>query len=135
MTTVRPQRILVADENPLFRETLAQSLRAHGHEVSTPDTGVNAFPALRDRSRPVGWLYARVILSGLIDGWILADAYREIHKDRAAILSGAEARVAAQGDIVLNQPTPAAAFKAICDALAGHQRAFSAATQPYAQAE
>ena len=130
MTTVRPQRILVADDNPLFRETLAKSLRAQGHEVITPDTAVNAFLALHDRSRPVAWLYTRVIQSCLIDGWILADAYHDMHKDRAVVLSGAEARISAQGDIVLKQPTPAAALKVICDVLAGRERAFPAATQP-----
>jgi DNA-binding NtrC family response regulator len=129
MTTIRQQRILVADDNPIFRGTLAQSLRAQGHEVITPDTAVNAFLTLRDQSRPVGWLYARVILSGLIDGWILADAYHEVHKDRAVVLSGAEARISAQGDIVLKQPTPAAAFKAICDALAPRERVSPAAMQ------
>ena len=130
MTTVSPQRILVADDNPIFRETLAQWLRGQGHEVITPETGVNAFLALRDRSRAIGWLYTRVALPGLIDGWILADAYHEMHKDRAAILSGPEARVSAQGDIVLKQPTPAAAFNAICDALADRERAFPAAAWP-----
>jgi DNA-binding NtrC family response regulator len=130
MTTLGPQRILVADDNAIFRETLAQSLRAQGHEVITPDTGVNAFLALRDRSRPIGWLYAPVVLPGLIDGWILADAYHEMHKDRAVILSGAEARVSAQGDIVLNQPTLTAAFKAICNALSAHKAAMSPAVEP-----
>ncbi|WP_046868401.1 response regulator [Microvirga massiliensis] len=130
MTTVTPQRILVAGDNPIFRETLAQSLRAQDHDVITPDTAVNAFLALRDRSRPVGSLYARVVLPGPMDGWILADAYHEMHKDRAVILSGAEARVSAQGDIVLKQPTPTAAFKAICEALAGRERASAAATRP-----
>ena len=127
MTTVRPQRILIVDDNLIVRETLAQLLRAQGHDVITPDTGVNAFLALCDRSRPVGWLYARVVLPGLIDGWILADAYHEMHEDRAVILSGAEARVSAQGDIVLKQPTPRAVFDALHRAFASDEAAAFAA--------
>ncbi|WP_046868395.1 hypothetical protein [Microvirga massiliensis] len=100
----------IADDNPIFRKTLAQLLRAKGHEVITPQTGVNAYLALRDRSRSVGSLYARVALPGLIDGWILADEYADLHRDRAVILAGVEARVSAQGDIVLKQPTPTTAF-------------------------
>ena len=88
---------------------------------------MNAFLALRDRSRPVGWLYARVVLTGLIDGWILADAYHEMHKDRAVILSGAEDRISAQGDIVLKQPTPRAVFDALRRAFASDQAAIFAA--------
>src|SRR3954464_294826 len=53
-----------------------------------------------------------------------------MHKDRAVILSGAEARVSAQGDIVLNQPTLTAAFKAICNALSAHEAAMSPAVEP-----
>jgi hypothetical protein len=65
----------------------------------------------------------------LIDGSILADAFHEIHRDRAVILSGVEAWVSAQGDFVLNQPTPTVAIKAICDAFAA-EAAISAAAEP-----
>ena len=50
MTTVKRQRILIADDNPIMRETLAQWLRAQAHEVITADTGERAFLALRDWS-------------------------------------------------------------------------------------
>jgi CheY-like chemotaxis protein len=123
------QRILIVDDNPVFRRTLAQLLRAEGHEVITPGSGVNAFLALRDRSPPVGWLYASVTLPGLVDGWILADAYHEVYRDRIVIFSGSEAQVSLQGDIILKHPTATAAFKVICEGLAGRHRAFSAAAR------
>jgi CheY-like chemotaxis protein len=127
--TVKPQRILIVDNRPVFRETLAQWLRARGHEVATAETGLAAFLALRDLSRPVGWLYTRAVLPGLIDGSILADAFHEMHRDRAVILSGSKAWVSAQGDFVLNQPTLTAAFKAICDAFAA-EAAIVATAEP-----
>jgi len=106
MTKDELERILIVDDNPILRGTLAQWLRAAGHDVVTADTGECAFFILRDWGHPIGWLYTRAALPGLIDGWILADAYHDTHPDRAAVISAPEARRSVQGDIVLKQPTP-----------------------------
>jgi DNA-binding NtrC family response regulator len=127
MTTVKPQRILIADDNPIMRETLAQRLSAQAHEVITADTGERAFLALRDWSHPIGWLYTRAVLPGLVDGWILADEYHGMHRDRSVILAGAEQRVSSRGDLVLKQPTPVGIFNAIRQVLvAGEAATFAA---------
>jgi DNA-binding NtrC family response regulator len=123
MSTIKPQRILIADDNPIMRETLAQWLRVQAHEVITADTGERAFLALRDWSHPVGWLYTRAVLPGLVDGWILADQYHEVHENRAVILAGAEQRMSPRGDLVLKQPTVVAVFNAIHQALAAAEAA------------
>ena len=118
MNIVKPQRILVVDDNVIIRETLAQWLRREGHDVITAETGTRAFLVLRDFSRTIDWLYTRAALPGLIDGWILADAYHDRRADRRVILAGAAAGVSSQGDIVLNQPTPKVVFDALRRALA-----------------
>jgi CheY-like chemotaxis protein len=110
MSATRRQRILIADNNPDVRDKLAGCLRARGHDVITVATGERAFLALRDWSRPIDWLYTRAALPGLIDGWILADEYHEMHQNRAVVISGSEARISSRGDIVLNQPVPPTAF-------------------------
>jgi CheY-like chemotaxis protein len=130
MRTLKPQRILIADHNPIFRETLAQRLRTLGHDVITAETGERAFLILRDWSRPIGWLYTRAALPGLIDGWILADEYHDTHRNRKVILSGTDERVSSQGDPVLRQPTPAAVFNALCQTLAVEEALISTATEP-----
>ncbi|WP_404294503.1 hypothetical protein ACD578_29475 (plasmid) [Microvirga sp. RSM25] len=56
MDTNRRDRILVADNNPIFRETLSRWLRAAGYEVITADTGEHAFLTLRDWQHPIEWL-------------------------------------------------------------------------------
>ena len=117
MSMVKPQRILIADDNPIVRETVAQWLRAQGHEAITADTGEKAFLALRDWSHPIDWLYTRAVLPGLVDGWILADEYHDMHRDRAVILAGAEQRVSSRGDLILKQPTPIRVFNAIRQSL------------------
>jgi DNA-binding NtrC family response regulator len=127
MSMVKPQRILIADDNPIVRETVAQWLRAQGHEAITADTGESAFLALRDWSHPIGWLYTRAVLPGLVDGWILADEYHVMHRDRSVILAGAEQRVSSRGDLVLKQPTPVGIFNTIRQVLvAGEAATFTA---------
>jgi CheY-like chemotaxis protein len=79
MGRITPQRILVADTNPIFRGVLAERLGAQGHEVITAETGEKAFLILRDWKHPIDWLYARASLPLLIDGWILADEYHDAH--------------------------------------------------------
>ena len=117
MGATKPQRILIADNNPDVREKLARCLRARGHDVITAATGERAFLALRDWSRPIDWLYTRAALPGLIDGWILADEYDETHRNRTVVISGPEARIPPRGDVVLNQPMPPTAFEVILGAL------------------
>jgi CheY-like chemotaxis protein len=118
MTTTRPQRILIGDDNPIVRKTLSQSLRAEGREVITAETGTRAFLVLRDFSQAIDRQYARAALPGLIDGWILADIYQDRHADRSVILAGAKAGLSSQGDIVLDQPKTRAVFNALRQAFA-----------------
>ena len=108
---------MVVDDNPIFRENTRATAAILGCDVITAETGVRAFLILRDWSRPVGWLYTRAALPGLIAGWILADEHHDTYKNRKVILSGSDARVSSQGDPVLGQPTPAAVLKALCHTL------------------
>ena len=122
MGTSTQERVLVVDDNTIFRETLGQWLRAYGYEVITADRGERALLLLRDWSCPVDWLYARVALPGLIDGWILADEYHDAHPDRAVVLSDTEARNSTRGDIILKQPTPTGVLEAIRSLIARGSR-------------
>jgi len=123
MTKTRPDRILVADNNPISRETLARWLRAAGYDVTTADTGECAFTILRDWQHPISWLYTRASLPILIDGWILADEYHDHNRLRPAVIAAAEARTSLQGDIVLGQPSPATVLATIRQLMkANHDR-------------
>ena len=107
------ERILIVDTDTAFRESLTRHLRASGFEVVTAATGESAFSLLRDWHRPIGWLYTRADLPGLIDGWILADEYRDGHPHRAAVIAASRERVSAQGHVVLGEPSLAAALDAL----------------------
>lgn len=107
------ERILIVDTNTAFRESLTRHLRASGFEVVTAATGESAFSLLRDWHHPIDWLYTRADLPGLIDGWILADEYRDGHPDRAAVIAASREHVSAQGHVVLSEPSLAAALDAL----------------------
>jgi len=107
------ERVLLVDDNPIFCNVLAESLRAANFEVITAATGERAFMVLRDWGHPVDWLYSRAVLPGLIDGWILADEYHDTYPDRAVVISAPEAKTSSRQDIVLKQPTPAAVLEAL----------------------
>jgi DNA-binding NtrC family response regulator len=117
MSTNEHGRILVVDDNHIFRETLAQKLRDTGYHVIIAETGERAFFALRDWSRPVDWLYTRARLPGLIDGAILADEYHDSHAHRAVIIAASESRMSQQGDIILKHPTPMAVLDTLRHAI------------------
>jgi DNA-binding response OmpR family regulator len=107
------ERILVVDTDTAFRESLTRHLRAIGFEVVAAATGESAFSLLRDWQRPIGWLYTRADLPGLIDGWILADEFREGRPDRAAVIAASRERVSVQGHVVLSEPSLTAALDAL----------------------
>jgi CheY-like chemotaxis protein len=108
-------RILIVDDNPIMREHLAGSLRDRGAEVVTAATGEQALLRLRDWSKPIGWLYAKAALPGLVDGWILADEYHEAHPGRSAVIAAA-ARSSSRDRIVEN-PAPAGIMDALWEAI------------------
>ncbi|WP_162820823.1 response regulator [Microvirga calopogonii] len=128
MDTDRRDRILVADHNPTFRETLVRRLRAAGYEVTTADTGEHAFLTLRDWQHPIEWLYTRAGLPILIDGWILADEYHDTYPARPAVIAAAKVRPSRQGDIILAHPSPASVLEIIRELIAArHDRPAAAA--------
>ncbi|QRM32448.1 response regulator [Microvirga sp. VF16] len=108
MNTTEQECILVVDANPLFLERLARELRARNFDVVATESGTQAFHLLRDWRRPIDWLFSRAILPGLIDGWILADEYHDSHPHRAVVIAASQAKVSAQGHIILKDPSPTA---------------------------
>jgi CheY-like chemotaxis protein len=120
MSTTGHGSILVVDDHAIVRETLKQRLRAPGRDVLTATTGERASRSLCDWSRPPGWLYTRAAVPGLIDGWILADAYHDLHPNRPAVVSALAARPSAQGHIVLGQPAVCAVLDVLRRALASN---------------
>jgi len=113
MSAPRQERILLVDTNSRFRESLAQALSRAGYEAVEASTGEQAFLILRNWHNPVDWLYSRTVLPVLIDGWILADEYHDSHPRRAVVLAAPRWRPSERGDVILADPSSAAALEAI----------------------
>ncbi|WP_195904194.1 response regulator [Microvirga lotononidis] len=120
MNTTYQERILIVDTNPLFLERLAQELRARNFDVVATESGAQAFHVLRDWTHPVDWLFSRATMPGLIDGWILADEYRDSHPTRAAVIATPHAKASAQGHVVLEDPSPAVVLDTLRGITAKH---------------
>lgn len=107
MFTKAQERILLVDDNPIFRNALADRLRNANLDVIAVGSGEAAFRTLRDWSERIDWLYTRAALPGLIDGWILADEFHGRHPHRSVVIATTEQRLP-QKEIVLVQPVPSA---------------------------
>ena len=71
MSTNNQNRILLVDDNQIFRQALAQRLQTAGYQVVTEESGERAFLSVRNWQRPIDWLYTRAALPRMVDGWIL----------------------------------------------------------------
>jgi DNA-binding NtrC family response regulator len=121
MNSVPHDCILIVDSNPDFRERLAQEFRSASYNVFTAGTGEEAFLILRRRPHQIGWLFSRAALSGLIDGWVLADEYHQTHPSRPVVISAHDTRFTARGDIVLREPAVDVVSEAIWDVIGSIQ--------------
>ena len=121
MNKTEQKRILLVDTNPLFLERLALELRARNFDVVATGCGAQALHFLRDWHRPIDWLFSRATLPGLIDGWILADEYHDSHPNRGAVIAASQARVSAQGHIILKDPSPTAVLDTMRGIMAQNQ--------------
>src|SRR5215204_1216062 len=84
-------RVLVVDPNPMSRQLTVGHLQAAGYDVVSAGTGERAFVLLREWPRRIDWLYTAVELSGLVDGWILADEFHQAHPSRPVLYGRASA--------------------------------------------
>jgi len=83
--------VLVAVEDSLARELIAQMLHLAGFSALTAATGERALLQLREHRSAIDWLIASNALPGLVDAPILRDEFATIHPDRAAVLLAAAA--------------------------------------------
>jgi hypothetical protein len=83
------QWVLVAMEDPISRELVAQMLHLAGFSALLAPTGERAFLLLREHRGAVDWLVTSLSLPGLVDGPILRDEFESIHPGRRALFFSA----------------------------------------------
>lgn len=86
--------VLVVENDAISRELLAQLFRTGGFDVVAASTGAQALLMLCQHGPEIDWLVSKVGLSGLINGWLLADEYHQHHPDRPVLLLQQESEAA-----------------------------------------
>jgi len=85
--------VLIVEDNYLLLEMLTSLCEQEGIRVLSASTGEAALTMLRRRGAEIDWLFTDINLPGLIDGWTVADAYRECHPHRPVIYASTAAQI------------------------------------------
>ena len=72
MTDNFSRRVLVVDDEPLIRWSIAETLKAHGHTVVEAESGAGALRALQESSRAVDAVVLDYRLPDTNNLWLLA---------------------------------------------------------------
>ena len=89
-------RILVVENEPIAREMLGDFLRMAGYDVVAAHTGEQALLTLVQERGRIDCLFTSVELSGLVDGWMLADEFRITNADLPVVFATGTAAVIRQ---------------------------------------
>jgi CheY-like chemotaxis protein len=85
---VRPAHILLAEDEPIVRASIAVSLRSQGHQVLSAKDGEEALAILQDEAAPIELLITDVVMTGM-SGPELARRARERRPElRLLFISG-----------------------------------------------
>src|SRR5215212_3667302 len=76
MTPSGTMRALIVHNEAITREFLAHLLRMGGYDVLSDDTGERALITMRRWRGRIDLLLTDVKLPGLVDGWMVGDAFR-----------------------------------------------------------
>lgn len=103
----RAPKVLIVEDNYLLLDMLVGVCEQHGVAVVAASSGEAALTLLRSDGRAIDWLFTDIKLPGLIDGWTVAEAYRDLHPDRPVIYASSlphrESR-AVPGSLFLRKP-------------------------------
>jgi len=103
----RPLSVLVVEDEDLIREPIVRELSDAGFEVVEARSGEAAMQVLRDSPGRFDGLYTDIRLSGIIDGWRVADEFRFSHPLRPVIYATGysnEAPRRVKGSVFLRKP-------------------------------
>jgi CheY-like chemotaxis protein len=119
-----PRRLLVIDDDPCCRRTIAYLLQTLGHTVEAAETGSAGLALLRQK--PVDLVMTDLLMPGLT-GWDVARLAKAMHPRLPVVLVTGSAHTISPDtperhfvDAVLAKPCGAAAMRAVVDPLTRH---------------
>ena len=106
-TGIGKPRVLIIEDDAISREILTDLLKMAGYEVVSAPSGEQALLVLvRERGR-LDCLFTAIELSGLVDGWMVADEFRGANPDRRIVFATAATPPTARGgtgDVFIGRP-------------------------------
>lgn len=99
--------VLIVEDSYMLLELLVTLCAQAGLETLTASSGEAALTLLREHGPRIDWLLTDIRLPGLVDGWSVAEAYRQIQPHRPVIYSSTTAnlnRPAVPGSIFVTKP-------------------------------
>lgn len=111
--------VLVVEDEFLLRMDLTEQLRGAGWSTQEAETGEAALAFLAQDDR-IDFLITDIRLGGVIDGWRVAERFREIHPDGMVVYVSANPDLAARrvkDSIFLGKPVDVRMVLSICDRL------------------
>ncbi len=99
--------VLLVEDSYMLLELLVTLCEQHGLATLTASSGEAALMLLREHGGRIDWLLTDIRLPGLVDGWSVAEAYRQIQPHRPVIYSSTTANLrhpAVPGSIFVTKP-------------------------------
>ncbi|KQP51980.1 response regulator [Methylobacterium sp. Leaf108] len=99
--------VLVVEDNYILLDLLSTLCERQGITATAVSSGEDAMAFLRGNPGEVDWLFTDINLPGLIDGWVVAEAYRALNPGRPVIYTSASRlpeRSAVAGSVFLRKP-------------------------------
>ncbi len=112
------------EDNFLLLNMLTIQFELVGLTVIAVSSGEAALTALRTLGASVDWLLTDINLPGLIDGWTVAEAYRDLRPDRPVIYASTDAQFAdrpLQGSLTFRKPFLVREIVALARMMAGER--------------
>ena len=100
-------KVLVVEDNYLLLDMLTRQCERHGLTVVAASSGEAALTTLRTGAADLDWLLTDINLPGLIDGWTVADAFRDLYPERPVIYASTRAgfdRRPVSGSLFMRKP-------------------------------
>ncbi|MFD1302147.1 response regulator [Methylobacterium marchantiae] len=100
-------KVLIVEDNYLLLDMLTTQCERAGLAVVAASSGEAALTLLRTHGRDLDWLLTDIHLPGMIDGWMVADVFRELRPDRPVIYASTNAhfeRRPLRGSLAVRKP-------------------------------
>lgn len=111
--------VLLAEDELFLRMELADELQGAGWKVLEAGTGEAALTFL-DQDEKIDFLITDIRLGGVVDGWRVAERFRELHPGGAVVYVSANPDLAArrvEGSVFLGKPVDMKVVLSTCDRL------------------